>query len=137
MAEFRIAKVTALPGTLTAHTIYLVAPPARPDYVEMYVTGSSASVVKRMLREQDVQGLIDTSLSGLSAIQVVATIAERNALALTVNTQVLVLDATGDPTVASGAATYVWRAAASTWRGITSPKRAMFSAMLPSKSSTS
>lgn len=118
MAEFRIAKVTALPGTLTAHTVYLVAPPARPDFVEMYVTGASPSTVKRMLREQDVADMIAAAVDGLSSIEVVANIAARDALVLTANTQVLVLDATGDPTVASGAATYVWRAATSTWTKI-------------------
>jgi hypothetical protein len=39
MATYSIYKETALPGTLQPHSIYLIAPAANPDYVEMYVTG--------------------------------------------------------------------------------------------------
>lgn len=118
MFRYRIYKETALPGTLTAHSIYLVAPAARPDYVEMYVTGADPATVKRVVNSVDVQAMINASLSGINAVQVVADIAARNALAPTSNTQVLVLDATGDATVASGAATYVWQQATSTWHKI-------------------
>jgi hypothetical protein len=46
---------------------------------------------------------------------IVADIAARNALSPTKNTQVLVLDATGDSTVASGAATYLYRVSTTSW----------------------
>jgi hypothetical protein len=46
---------------------------------------------------------------------IVADIAARNALVLTKNTQVLVLDATGDSTVTSGAATYLYRVSTTSW----------------------
>jgi hypothetical protein len=118
MADFLIYKETALPGTLTAHSIYLIAPAARPDYVEVYVTAADPATVKRVINSVDVQAMINASLSGINALQVVTDIAARNALTLTANTQVLVLDATGDATVASGAATYVWQQATSTWHKI-------------------
>ncbi|MCA2505418.1 MAG: hypothetical protein IM550_20320 [Microcystis sp. M54BS1] len=69
-----------------------------------------------MLTDTDIQGLINTSIAGISGeMPIVANIAERNALTLTKNTQVLVLNATGDSTVASGAATYLYRASTTSW----------------------
>ncbi|BAF36131.1 hypothetical protein [Microcystis phage LMM01] len=69
-----------------------------------------------MLTDVDIQALIDASISGLSGeMPIVANIAARNALSLTKNTQVLVLDATGDPTVASGAATYLYQVSTTSW----------------------
>lgn len=115
MATYRIFKETALPGTLQPHAIYLVAPAARPDYVEMYVTGAVATTVKRIIDEAHVQEMIDASVSGVGGIEVVSDISARNALTPTTNLQVLVLDATGDATVASGAATYVYRLSNDTW----------------------
>lgn len=115
MATFEISRVTALPGTLLPNTIYLVS--VGGDKTEMYVTGNTATA-RRILNQTDIQALIDASMAGIGAIRVVADIAERNALVLTQNTQVLVINATGDATVASGAATYVWRQSNSTWTKI-------------------
>jgi hypothetical protein len=116
MAEYKIWKETALPGSLEAHSIYLIAPAAKPDYVEVYVTGAAGTTVKRVIGQDDVQALIDASISGLGAgIEIVADIAARNALSPTANIQVLVLDASADATVTSGAATYVYNAGTSAW----------------------
>lgn len=115
MAEYKIWKETALPGTLEAHSIYLIAPAAKPDYVEVYVTGASGSTVKRVIDEDDVQALIDTAVSSFSAIEIVADIAARDALSPTNNVQVLVQDATADATVDSGAATYIYNNSTSAW----------------------
>lgn len=115
MATVKIHKVTALPGVLEANSLYFVAPPGRPDFTEIYVTGTTNAVVKRLLNEADVQALIDASMAAVGSLEVVSNIAARNALAPTTNIVVLVLDATGDATVASGAATYVYRASNSTW----------------------
>ena len=115
MASYKIFKETALPGTLQPHAIYLIAPAARPDFVEMYVTGAVATTVKRVIDAAHVQSMINASLSGLGGVEVVANIAARNALTPASNIQVLVLDATGDATVASGAATYVYRLSNTTW----------------------
>lgn len=118
MATYQVFKETTLPGTLQANSIYLVAPAAKPDYVEMYVTGSSASTVKRIINDVDVQDMIDTSVASLSQLEVVADITARNALTPTRNMTVLVLNATGDATVASGAATYVYRLSTTSWTKI-------------------
>ena len=45
MAAVKIYRETALPGTLQANSVYLIAPAGSPNYVEMYVTGTSASTV--------------------------------------------------------------------------------------------
>lgn len=107
MATFNVFKETALPGTLQANSIYYVTA-ANSDHVEMYVTNNDGTAVRRQLTEADVQILINNSLSAISALEVVADIAARDALTLSSNTMVLVKDATADPTVNSGAATYVW-----------------------------
>lgn len=118
MATYQVFKETTLPGTLQANSIYLVAPAAKPDYVEMYVTGSSASTVKRIINDVDVQDMIDTSVASQTQLEVVADITARNALTPTRNMTVLVLNATGDATVASGAATYVYRLSTTSWTKI-------------------
>lgn len=116
----KIYKETALPGSLTPNSIYLVAPTAHPNYLEIYVTGTSASVVKRTLNVDDVQALIDDATAGLSGgeLNVVADIAARDALNPTTNMIVLVKDATGDSTVDNGAALYVYELATTTWSKI-------------------
>jgi len=115
MAIFQVFKETALPGTLVANSIYLIAPAGSPDYVEMYVTGTTGSTVKRILNETDIQAMITASFSGASGMDVVSDIAARDALAPSTVTICLVLDASADATVASGAATYVYQLSTTTW----------------------
>lgn len=115
MSAIKIFKVTTLPVTLEGHAMYLVAPVAKPNHVEVYVTSADASVVKRIVNIDDIQSMINSSISASNAFEIVADIAARNALSLSGNKFVLVLDATGDVTVTSGAATYAWRSATSTW----------------------
>lgn len=115
MASFKVHKVTALPGSPEANSIYLVAPAGSPAFVEMYVTGTTGSTIKRMINTADVNAMIQAAVSSANALAVVADIAARNALAPTSNVTVLVLDASADATVASGAATYVYRLSNTTW----------------------
>lgn len=117
MATFQIFKETALPGSLQENSIYLVTSP-NPNYVEVYVTDNAGVATRRTPTEADIASQITTALSGFSALEVVADITARGALSLASNTQVLVLDASDDPTVSSGAATYVWDNANSTWNKI-------------------
>lgn len=115
MANFQIFRETTLPGTLQPYAMYVVAPAAKPNYVEIYVTGASAATVKRVISEDDIQALIDASISGMAGIEVVDNIAARNALTPATNVQVLVLDASADATVTSGAATYVYQLSTTSW----------------------
>jgi len=63
----------------------------------------------------DVQTLIDTSLADFDSDVIVADIAARDALSLTRNATVHVVDASADSTVASGAATYLYNETADTF----------------------
>lgn len=107
MAEISIFKETALPGSLVAHSIYVIAPPSKPDYVEIYVTDASG-VTKRLINEDDVQDLIEAAVAGMDNLLYAADITARDALVLTGNAKVYVADATGDPTVELGGATYFY-----------------------------
>ena len=115
MAVVKIYKETTLPGTLEANSVYLIAPAGSPNYVEMYVTGTSASTVKRILNEADISAMITAALSGVGSTEIVADIAARNALTPSNGSMCLVLDASDDPTVASGAATYIYQTSGTAW----------------------
>lgn len=118
MATLKIYRETALPETLEANGLYFVGPAARPDFVELYVTGNTPGAVKRIIDEARVQAMIDASGTGSQTLEIVADIAERDALAPSENILVLVLDATADNTVESGAATYAYRQSTDTWAKI-------------------
>lgn len=114
---FKPSKLTAVP-TLPCdpNAVFFVAPTGKPNYIEVYVSNNAGTALRRLLTDTDIQGLIDTSISGLAGeMPIVADITARNALTLTKNTQVLVLDATGDSTVAAGAATYLYRVSTTSW----------------------
>lgn len=111
MATFKIFRETTLPGTLQPYAMYVVAPASKPDYIELYVTNAAGTATRRLLTQADIQGLIDASLTAISQIQIVANIAARDALAPTTTLYVYVQDATGDATVASGGATYLYNVA--------------------------
>lgn len=113
MARISISKETALPGALIANTIYMVS--VGSDQMEIYMSNSAGTDVRRILNSADIQLLIDASLSGISGIEVVDNISDRDALTPTTNVQVLVLDASADAGVTSGAATYVYRLSDSTY----------------------
>ena len=115
MAAIKIFKVTTLPAVLEGHAMYLVAPVAKPNHLEVYVTSADASAVKRIVNIDDIQSMINSSISASNAFEIVNDIAARDALTLTGNKFVLVLDATGDVTVTAGAATYAWRSSNSSW----------------------
>lgn len=117
MTIFRPFKLTAVPTLpCEGNAVFFVAPQGKPNYIEIYVSNSAGTALKRLLTDTDIQALIDASISGLSGeMPILANIAARNALSPTKNTQVLVLDATGDPTVTSGAATYLYRVSTTSW----------------------
>lgn len=117
MAIVKIFRETALPATLQNDSLYVIAPSSTPNYFELYVTNSSGAV-KRIPTDADITTKINAALSTVSSLTVVADIAARNALTPTTNIQVLVKNATGDATVASGAATYVYEIATTSWTKI-------------------
>lgn len=115
MAELNIFKEVTLPETLVANSIYLVAPVDGND-LNIYVTGIDASVVRRTLNKADIAAMIaeadakDTPVATVNQIEFVTDIAARDALAGTTTTNfiVLVQDASGDATVNTGTASYVY-----------------------------
>ena len=118
MAEtIKFAKVNTLPATFAGSTIYVVKD-ADADFAQFYISNSAGSAVRRLPNKADIQAMVNAAVGGTSHIHVVADIAARNALAPTVVTQALVIDATADPTVNAGAATYIFNPADSQWSKI-------------------
>lgn len=107
MATFKVFKETALPATLQAHAMYLIAPTGSTEYVELYVT-DSVGKARRHFNEADVRSLVTEFMQGVGHLAVVNTIAERDAIQNPLpGSEVIVLDATGDNTVTSGGARYL------------------------------
>lgn len=108
---------TALPGVLQPSSIYFIANPATPNYFELYATDAAGTATKRTPTQADIQSLINSSIAASNNLTIVADIAARNALLpLTVSKWVYVIDATGDTTVTSGGATYLYDpSGAGTW----------------------
>jgi hypothetical protein len=115
MSQLKFFKVNVLPTTLEANAFYFVA---NATVAESYVTDSSG-VAKSLGNTALIDSRINTALAGANSFQIVINIAARNALSLNRNTLVLVTDATGDPTVSSGAAMYAWDHANSVWSKVT------------------
>jgi hypothetical protein len=110
----KIFRETALPGSLEPYSIYMIAPSARPDYVEIYVT-NSLGAARRVISKQDIDTLISDAISAARELKIVANITERNALNPTFAQYVYVIDATDDTTVVSGGATYLYNVDTSSW----------------------
>lgn len=108
MSKIKIHRLAALPATLEASSIYIIK---GDDAVEakVYFTGNDGTEVRHLLTKNEVTQMISNAVADLSpTLQVVGTITERDALVLTRDTIVLVLDASQDPTVTAGSATYVY-----------------------------
>jgi hypothetical protein len=121
MALVKFYKVSSLPAQLNANSFYYVE---NGNYAESYVT-NNAGVAKAIGNSVMINALIDTkvnaALADFNAVQIVADIAARNALASGAqrNLLVLVTNATGDTTVASGAAMYAYNETGGTWTKLT------------------
>ena len=115
MAKIKISKETAVPsgGSIIPNTIYMVQ--VGGGFMEVYMSNTLGDSLNRIYNEADIQALIDASLAGISGVQIVNTIAERDALNPSTNIQVLVIDASADPDVTSGAATYIYRQSTDTY----------------------
>lgn len=98
-------QVTSLPMTLEADSFYFVL---NGTVAEGYLTDNSG-VAKSIGNTSLIQSVVNSSLADFNSIEIVADIAARDALTLARNTMVLVVDATGDTSVTSGAALYAYR----------------------------
>ena len=106
-ANLRLERVNALPGTLTPSTMYMVKS-ATAGLFDIYVTGTDAAEVRHVISRSEINSMISQAVTDFTNIRVVADITARDALAPTRNVLALVLDATADVTVQSGAALYVF-----------------------------
>ncbi len=116
MATVKFHKVTTLPGTLEADSVYFVQNGA---YAETYITnasGTAKSVGNSTMINALATAAANAAVAAMNTIEIVADIAARNTLtaAAATNKLVLVSDATGDSSVASGAALYVFNKTANT-----------------------
>lgn len=108
-------KVSALPGTLVANAIYYVSVAGNPNLVEIYVVNNDGVAARHVINSADVSAMIATAMAASNQLTIVADIAARNALAPTVATWAYVVNATGDATVVSGGATYLFNPTGSVW----------------------
>lgn len=117
MNTFQIFRETALPGVLASRAIYLIAPSADAALVEIVVANADGSASRHVINKSDIQSMIDASMaaSGTSDLIIVDDITDRDALTPAANVYAYVTDATGDTTVASGGATYLYNFATTTW----------------------
>lgn len=118
MPSYKVFKETALPAQLEPSSIYFVTSGVNADYLEIYVSDMTGSAARRVLRQQDVESMITAAVAGAGASNTFFAddIAARNALTPKTNAMIVhVVNATADATVASGGATYMYRAANSSW----------------------
>ena len=115
MALVKFYKVATLPGSLEPDSFYYVE---NGSYAESYLT-NSAGVARAVGNSAMINALISSAitdaLTDYNALEVVADIAARDALALERNALVLVVDATDDPTVGVGSALYAYVEADDAW----------------------
>lgn len=105
----KVFKETALPGVLEPNAIYFVGPPSTPDLVEVYVTNALGTVARHVMGGAEVQAMIDASLAAFHELAIVNTLADLQAmLPLAAPKYAYVIDATTDPTVTAGGATYLY-----------------------------
>lgn len=116
MATIKFHKVLVLPGTLEADSLYFVQ---NSGYSETYLTdsaGNAKSIGNSAMIAAIANTEISTRLAQHNLIEIVADITARNALASQDrNLVVMVLDATADATVSSGAALYAFRNSDNSW----------------------
>lgn len=114
-----ISRVTALPGTLAAETIYLVK---TGNELTLTVTGNTGAVIATTVSKADVNTAISTAIGALdmsNSVEFAADIAARDAMTLTKSSFVYVADATADGTVSAGAAMYLFNYVNGTWHKVT------------------
>lgn len=115
--QMKVHKVNALPGSLEASALYLVKS-ADTGLFDLYVSSNDGTEARHIISKAEIQSLVNTAVAGASNIFVVPDIAARDALAPTVVTQAIVVDATDDTSVALGSATYVYDPVGDAWSKI-------------------
>lgn len=112
-----IRKETALPGIFFPNQRIFVARADNPALMDAYMVNATGDGHRRTLNTDEVEAMIAApGLSGAGAATVVSNIAARDAIASPDDGMLIIVrDASGDPTVDSGSATYGWMAAETPW----------------------
>ncbi len=116
-AQMKVHKVNTLPGVLEASALYIVKS-ADTGLLDLYVSANDGLTARHIISKTEIQSMVNPAVAGASNIFVVADIAARDALAPTVVTQAIVVDATNDTSVALGSATYVYDPVGDAWSKI-------------------
>lgn len=115
MSTFKVFKETSLPASLQPNSLYFIAASADATLAEIYITNQAGTATRHVINKSEIQTMIDNSIAAHNELRVVADISARNALNPSRSMYVFVTDATGDSTVSSGGATYLYNLAATTW----------------------
>lgn len=117
METFKVFRETAMPGTFVPYAIYFIAPAGDAAHVEVVVTDAAGTGSRHVINKSEIQSMIDSSMAsaGASDLLIVADITARDALTPSKNVYAYVTDATGDSTVKSGGATYLYDFANTNW----------------------
>lgn len=111
MAQIQFFKVNSLPGTLQPDSFYYVA---NGGYAESYLTDTAGNA-KAIGNSAMIETIASALVTSVNNIQIVPDIAARDALTPTTTIFVLVQDASDDPTVTAGAATYIYDTVSDEW----------------------
>lgn len=117
MAQLAFAKVAALPGVLAANTLYAVAG-AEANLFDLYLSDSTGSSARHIISKTEIQAMVTGNIADFTNIRVFADIAARDAVTLDRNVISMVVDASADATVTTGAAMYIYDADVDTWTKI-------------------
>lgn len=109
-----IQRVNKLPDNLTPSTMYVVKSTIG-NVVEIYFTDANGTAVFHSITYEEVSRLINSAIDSFTDLLILPDILSRNKLNPVRNELVLVLDATGDPSVNNGAALYVYDYNTNTW----------------------
>jgi hypothetical protein len=119
------SKENTLPATFTPSTLYLIKS-TNSSLFDLYLSSADGTGIRHIVRQDEIQAMIDSSfteitnlISSIHDVKVVADITQRNALTPTRTTLAFVVDATGDSTVMSGSASYVYDTSGSQWHKMT------------------
>jgi len=107
-------KLTAVPTTWDSDALYVITNSTDSNLIEIYVTSSSGTP-RHVINKSEIQTLISNAIAANNELKIVANITERNALTPTAPIYVYVIDATGDTTVTSGGATYLYNPSTTSW----------------------
>lgn len=137
MSVITIAKVTQLPAAYTPNTLYLVKGNDQAIMQTYFSTMDGSAVVPGIDEAFVVNKINQLAGSGFSELQVVLTIAERDALTLSRNSLIYVLDAQGDGAGTTGECLYLYYVAQSSFHKVsTAPPAVQWSQIVGAPQST-